>query len=119
MESFYKYQKEGYDAFREGIYIQKLNVNYILIYLFFYLFTFIYVHSYRCLCSCIFIYVYIYIGLLHAKSALMESMPLNKKGGMVWVDVGGGTARNLEFFSVGKHDVTISYNHTLLAVPLC
>jgi hypothetical protein len=45
MESFYKYQKEGYDAFREG--------------------------------------------LLHAKSALMESMPLNKKGGMVWVDVGG------------------------------
>ena len=56
MESFYKYQKDGYDAFREG--------------------------------------------LLHAKSALIESMPLNKKGGMVWVDVGGGTARNLEFFSV-------------------
>ena len=56
MESFYKYQKDGYDAFREG--------------------------------------------LLHAKSALMESMPLVKKGGMVWVDVGGGTARNLEFFSV-------------------
>jgi betaine lipid synthase len=56
MESFYKYQKDGYDAFREG--------------------------------------------LLHAKPALIESMPLNKKGGMVWVDVGGGTARNLEFFSV-------------------
>ena len=56
MESFYKYQKEGYDAFREG--------------------------------------------LLHAKPALIESMPLNKKGDMVWVDVGGGTARNLEFFTV-------------------
>jgi len=54
MESFYKYQKEGYDAFREG--------------------------------------------LLHAKSALMESFPLKKQGNMVWVDVGGGTARNLEYF---------------------
>jgi len=55
MESFYKYQKEGYDAFREN--------------------------------------------LLHARSALMESIPLKKGGGMVWVDVGGGTARNLEFFT--------------------
>jgi SAM-dependent methyltransferase len=55
MESFYKYQKDGYDAFREG--------------------------------------------LLKAKPALMESVPLNKGGGMVWVDVGGGTARNLEFFT--------------------
>jgi ubiquinone/menaquinone biosynthesis C-methylase UbiE len=55
MESFYKYQKEGYDAFREG--------------------------------------------LLHAKSALIESIPLKKGGGMVWVDVGGGTARNLEYFT--------------------
>jgi hypothetical protein len=49
MESFYKYQKEGYDAFREA--------------------------------------------LLHARPALMEAMPLQKKGGMVWVDIGGGTAR--------------------------
>eukprot|EP00607_Mallomonas_marina_P002199 CAMPEP_0182437212 /NCGR_PEP_ID=MMETSP1167-20130531/84889_1 /TAXON_ID=2988 /ORGANISM="Mallomonas Sp, Strain CCMP3275" /LENGTH=704 /DNA_ID=CAMNT_0024630041 /DNA_START=106 /DNA_END=2220 /DNA_ORIENTATION=+ len=55
METFYKYQKEDYDAFREG--------------------------------------------LLHARPALMESIPLKKEGGMVWVDVGGGTARNLEFFS--------------------
>lgn len=55
MESFYKYQKEGYDAFREG--------------------------------------------LLHARPALMEAFPLKKAGGMVWIDVGGGTARNLEFFS--------------------
>lgn len=55
MESFYKYQKEGYDAFRED--------------------------------------------LLHAKSALMESIPLAAAGGQVWVDVGGGTARNLEYFS--------------------
>ena len=56
MESFYKYQKEGYDAFREG--------------------------------------------LLHARPNLMESFPLKKGGKMVWLDVGGGTARNLEFFSV-------------------
>jgi S-adenosylmethionine-diacylgycerolhomoserine-N-methlytransferase len=55
MESFYKYQKEGYDAFREN--------------------------------------------LLHARSALIESMPLKKGGNMIWVDVGGGTARNLEFFT--------------------
>jgi ubiquinone/menaquinone biosynthesis C-methylase UbiE len=54
MESFYKYQKEGYDAFREG--------------------------------------------LLHARSDLIESLPLRKGGNMVWVDIGGGTARNLEFF---------------------
>lgn len=54
MESFYKYQKEGYDAFREN--------------------------------------------LLVARSALMEAFPLNKAGNMVWVDVGGGTARNLEYF---------------------
>jgi len=56
MESFYKFQKEGYDAFREG--------------------------------------------LLHARSPLMESFPLKKDGGMVWVDIGGGTARNLEYFPV-------------------
>jgi ubiquinone/menaquinone biosynthesis C-methylase UbiE len=29
----------------------------------------------------------------------MESIPLKKSGDMVWVDVGGGTARNLEFFT--------------------
>lgn len=55
MEAFYKYQKEGYDTFREG--------------------------------------------LLHARPALLEAFPLNKEGGMVWVDIGGGTARNLEFFT--------------------
>lgn len=62
MESFYKYQKAGYDAFRED--------------------------------------------LLHAKGALMESIPLHKGGNEVWVDVGGGTARNLEYFSadvIRKH----------------
>ncbi len=56
MESFYKYQKDSYDAFRED--------------------------------------------LLHGKQPLMEDFPLSKKGGMVWVDVGGGTARNLEYFTV-------------------
>lgn len=55
MESFYKYQKDGYDAFREG--------------------------------------------LLLARPALMEAFPLKKEGNMIWVDVGGGTARNLEYFS--------------------
>lgn len=62
MESFYKYQKDGYDAFREN--------------------------------------------LLHAKAPLMEAFPLDKKGGMVWVDIGGGTARNLEYFTaetIRKH----------------
>ena len=66
MESFYKYQKEGYDAFREH--------------------------------------------LLHAKGALMESIPLAKSGSQVWVDVGGGTARNLEYFTpdhIRKHFKTI------------
>ncbi len=56
MESFYKYQKDSYDAFRED--------------------------------------------LLHAKQPLMEDFPLSKKGNMVWVDIGGGTARNLEYFTV-------------------
>ena len=55
MESFYKFQKDGYDSFRED--------------------------------------------LLHARGPLMESIPLSAAGGMVWVDVGGGTARNLQFFS--------------------
>jgi len=55
MEAFYKYQKEGYDAFREN--------------------------------------------LLHAKSELIEAIPLQKEGNMVWVDIGGGTARNLEYFT--------------------
>lgn len=55
MEAFYKYQKEGYDTFREG--------------------------------------------LLHARPSLMEAFPLLKEGNMVWADVGGGTARNLEFFT--------------------
>jgi hypothetical protein len=56
MESFYKYQKEGYDNFREG--------------------------------------------LLHARPVLMESFPLSKGGNMIWIDIGGGTARNLEFFPI-------------------
>lgn len=56
MESFYKYQKEGYDTFREG--------------------------------------------LLHARPALLEAFPLSNKRNMIWVDIGGGTARNLEFFPV-------------------
>eukprot|EP01066_Platyproteum_vivax_P013852 Platyproteum_vivax@DN6246_c0_g1_i2.p1 len=37
--------------------------------------------------------------LLHARPALMNYVPILKAGNMVWVDVGGGTARNLEFFS--------------------
>jgi betaine lipid synthase len=56
MEAFYKYQKDGYDAFREK--------------------------------------------LLHARPILMENFPLRKSGDMVWIDVGGGTARNLEYLNV-------------------
>ena len=55
MESFYKYQKNDYDAFREK--------------------------------------------LLHARCDMMEAFPLQKGKKLVWVDIGGGTARNLEFFS--------------------
>lgn len=71
MEAFYKYQKEGYDTFREG--------------------------------------------LLHARGPLLEAFPLKKKGGMVWVDIGGGTARNLEFFSV---DVIRKYFKKIVVVDI-
>jgi ubiquinone/menaquinone biosynthesis C-methylase UbiE len=71
MESFYKYQKNGYDAFREG--------------------------------------------LLHARPALMESFPLKKEGKMVWLDVGGGTARNLEYFTV---EVIRKYFKTIVIVDI-
>jgi betaine lipid synthase len=71
MESFYKYQKEGYDAFREG--------------------------------------------LLHARPALLEAMPLKKGGNMVWIDIGGGTARNLEYFSV---DVIRKYFKSIVIVDI-
>jgi betaine lipid synthase len=61
-------------------------------------------------------------GLLHARPVLMESFPLAKAGGMVWVDVGGGTARNLEFFSVDtirkyfKHIYVLDVSASLLEV---
>eukprot|EP00286_Rhodomonas_abbreviata_P020206 CAMPEP_0181300056 /NCGR_PEP_ID=MMETSP1101-20121128/6680_1 /TAXON_ID=46948 /ORGANISM="Rhodomonas abbreviata, Strain Caron Lab Isolate" /LENGTH=697 /DNA_ID=CAMNT_0023405255 /DNA_START=52 /DNA_END=2145 /DNA_ORIENTATION=+ len=39
-------------------------------------------------------------SFLHARPVLAECLPLKSQPGkMVWVDVGGGTARNLEFFS--------------------
>mmetsp|Transcript_67 Transcript_67/g.346 ORF Transcript_67/g.346 Transcript_67/m.346 type:complete len:693 (-) Transcript_67:970-3048(-) len=38
--------------------------------------------------------------LLLARPWLMHSFPMKKAGGLVWVDVGGGTARNLEFLPV-------------------
>ncbi|CEM35387.1 unnamed protein product [Vitrella brassicaformis CCMP3155] len=56
MEAFYRFQKEGYDAFRER--------------------------------------------MLHSRPLLMELIPIRKGGNMVWVDIGGGTARNLEFLPV-------------------
>jgi hypothetical protein len=71
MEAFYKYQKEGYDSFREG--------------------------------------------LLHARPALMEAFPLKKEGGMIWIDIGGGTARNLEFFTV---DVIRKYFKKIVIVDI-
>jgi ubiquinone/menaquinone biosynthesis C-methylase UbiE len=71
MESFYKFQKEGYDAFREG--------------------------------------------LLHARPVLMESFPLFKGGNMVWFDVGGGTARNLEYFSP---EIIRKYFKTIIIIDI-
>lgn len=71
MESFYKYQKEGYDAFRENF--------------------------------------------LHARPLLMEAFPLKKDGKMVWIDIGGGTARNLEFFPV---DVVRKYFKKIVIVDI-
>lgn len=56
MEAFYRFQKEGYDNFREKF--------------------------------------------LWARKDLIESVPLKSAGGNVWIDVGGGTARNLEFIPV-------------------
>lgn len=38
-------------------------------------------------------------GLLHGRSILMECLPLKKSEKMIWMDVGGGTARNLEYFT--------------------
>jgi betaine lipid synthase len=38
-------------------------------------------------------------NFLHARSVLADCIPLRDKK-MVWVDVGGGTGRNLEFFTV-------------------
>jgi len=71
MESFYKYQKNDYDAFREG--------------------------------------------LLLARPSLIEALPLKKGGNMVWVDIGGGTARNLEFFPV---DVIRKYFKAIYIVDI-
>jgi len=78
MEAFYRFQKNGYDAFREG--------------------------------------------LLHARGPLMEAFPLWKRGEMVWIDVGGGTARNLEYFPVEvirkyfKHIYILDISKSLLEI---
>ena len=56
MEAFYRFQKEGYDNFREKF--------------------------------------------LWARKDLIESIPLKTHRDNVWIDVGGGTARNLEFIPV-------------------
>lgn len=37
--------------------------------------------------------------MLHGRPVMMEMFPVKKDVRMAWVDVGGGTARNLEFFS--------------------
>ena len=38
-------------------------------------------------------------SLLHARPTLIEYLPLKSEGGAVWVDIGGGTARNLEYLN--------------------
>ena len=39
-------------------------------------------------------------SLLHSRPTLIEYLPLKKAGNMVWIDIGGGTARNLEYLPV-------------------
>ena len=39
-------------------------------------------------------------NFLHARGPMLTCIPTNKEGSGVWVDVGGGTARNLEFIPV-------------------
>ncbi|EGD83081.1 hypothetical protein PTSG_03719 [Salpingoeca rosetta] len=39
-------------------------------------------------------------NFLHARKALATSLPLKSDEKLVWIDVGAGTARNLEFFPV-------------------
>ena len=45
----------------------------------------------------------------------MEAFPLKAAGKMVWVDIGGGTARNLEYFPV---DVLKKYFKTIIIVDI-
>ena len=57
-------------------------------------------------------------NFLHARSDLIYSMPVKKQGGMVWIDVGGGTARNLEFLPVGDMIImwfgcVLKYKHAI------
>jgi hypothetical protein len=57
-------------------------------------------------CVCIAGYDTFRENFLHARSDLMESVPIRKDGKMVWIDVGGGTARNLEFIPVRPREQT-------------
>jgi len=38
--------------------------------------------------------------MLHARPVLLDILPIKESTDMVWVDIGGGTARNLEFLPV-------------------
>jgi len=53
--------------------------------------------------------------LLRGRSILMNVFPIGKRGGIIWVDIGGGTARNLEFFPV---DIIRQYFKTIYIVDI-
>mmetsp|Transcript_30702 Transcript_30702/g.40558 ORF Transcript_30702/g.40558 Transcript_30702/m.40558 type:complete len:724 (-) Transcript_30702:686-2857(-) len=71
MEAFYKFQKKGYDNFREK--------------------------------------------MLHARPVLMDILPMKHSKNMTWVDIGGGTARNIEFLPV---DIIRSYFKEIIVVDI-
>ena len=54
-------------------------------------------------------------GLLHARPLLIEMLPLKVGGKMTWVDIGGGTCRNLEFLAV---DVLRQYFAKIVIVDI-
>ena len=88
MEAFYKFQKEGMYAFWPVVVHLISNLMAVMH------------HLNPSLYSPNTGYDNFRENFLHARSDLIEAMPVKAKGNMVWIDVGGGTARNLEFLPV-------------------
>jgi ubiquinone/menaquinone biosynthesis C-methylase UbiE len=53
--------------------------------------------------------------MLHARPVLMDIIPVKQSKDMVWVDIGGGTARNIEFLPV---DVIKTYFKQIVIVDI-